>query len=73
MKLSLAIAILLGVVVARKDDDTKASASKSADPDAKPKDYFRDDPRLGTPDAPLSRGGGGMAKPTKKFEVPKNT
>jgi len=62
MKLSFAVAALLGVVVASKKDIGD-----------RPKDYFRDDPRIGTPDAPLMRGvGGGMAKPTKKFEIPKN-
>merc|ERR1719329_285264 len=70
MKLSFAIAVLLGAVVAQEADDAK----KGVDTKTKPKDYFTDDPRLGTSEAPLVRGAGGsMAKPTKKFEIPKNT
>ena len=61
MKLSFAVALLIGAVAAKAEDP------------AKPKDYFTSDPRRGTSSAPLPRAPlGGMAKPTKKFEVPKN-
>ena len=61
MKLSFAVALLIGAVVAKADD-----------PEAG-KDYFTSDPRRGTSSAPVPRAPlGGMAKPTKEFKVPKN-
>merc|ERR1712032_516638 len=61
MKLSFAVALLIGAVVAKGEDPAKG------------KDYFTSDPRRGTSDAPLLRAPiGGMAKPTKEFKVPKN-
>ena len=70
MKLSFAVALLLGAVVAQEAES--ADAKKVADPE-KGKDFFTNDPRRGTSDAPLLRAPlGSMAKPTKPFEVPKN-
>ena len=77
MKLSFAIAVLLGVVVAQ---DKKAVSTDATDPESKkiletkPKDYFSDDPRAGTSSMPVARApGSSLAKPAKKFEIPENT
>ena len=68
----------MGLAVAQ--DAAKAPEPKPAEAkkepaktSTKPKDYFADDPRMGTADAPLLRAPiGQMAKPTKPFEVPEN-
>jgi len=61
MKLSFAVALLIGAVAAKAEDPEK------------PKDFFTSDSRRGTSDAPLLRAPiGAMAKKTKEFEVPKN-
>lgn len=80
MKLSFAIAVLLGVVVAQDKNATAPAAAKdNTDPEskkileAKPKDFFADDPRAGTSSMPVARApGSSLAKPTKKFEIPEN-
>lgn len=58
MKYSLAVVALLGM--------TNAMSKNKAD-------FFTDDPRSGTSAMPVYHGAGGFAKPTKKFEIPKNT
>lgn len=61
MKYSLAVMALLGMTNALTNN-------KEA------KDFFTDDPRSGTSSAPIWHGSAtGMAKPSKKFEIPTNT
>jgi len=59
----LAVFALVGMTHAMQSNSRKEN-----------KDFFTDDPRAGTSAAPVWHGPvGGFSKPTKKFEIPKNT